>query len=488
VLLSRFGIYCTKYDRSREPREELFKHTLPDGSVQKYGSDGRCYELSITGSAVGYFASEIGFTQDYKTEKLNNILINHKLRETSRLDEIVSIDFDGEEETFCLTIEPTHRMCANGITISNCGEQWLLPNEACTLGHHNLAMYVKTDVVSPNWEDRFDWRQYEEDIYWGVRFLDNVIELNHYATAEIEKMHRDTNRKIGLGVMGFADMLIMLGIPYASEKARVAAEKIASFHRKHADLASFKLGKERGSFGSFEGSEVQKEGWSAMRNACRTTVAPTGTTAMIAGCSTSIEPVFGLLLRREQAGMIMYESHPLFESWLNSLSESKRNSVYEYYFAHNSLMGCLDVPEDVQQLFVQANDIHHKDHVLMQAVWQKHIDNSISKTINLPNSATEDDIRHAYILAWQNGCKGITVYRDGCRSHQALSTQKKADTQPQTNEIPAAAEAGPIEENIVANYSDAGGQLCPECNQNTLEMGGGCESCKSCGFSVCHIS
>lgn len=354
-----------------------------------------------------------------------------------------------------------------------CGEQWLLPNEACTLGHHNLSKYFKANPEATTWEDNVDWEQYSKDLKYSIRFLDNVIEVNYYALPEIEKMHRDTNRKIGLGVMGFADLLIKLNIPYGSAQARIVADKIARFHREGADQASHELALERGSFGAFEGSAVQLSGWSAMRNACRTTVAPTGTTAIIFGCSTSIEPIFGLILRREQAGMTMYEVHPLFKDLLDAMSESDRQATYDYYFTNNTLQGCPTLSAETQALFVQANDVAPEDHIQMQATWQQWIDNSISKTINMPTSATIQQVRDAYIMAWQTGCKGITVYRDGSRTGQALS-------------VASADGASGTIVTVVDNPSDNAGPLCPEC-ATPMEVASGCEACHNCGYSVCKI-
>jgi ribonucleoside-diphosphate reductase alpha chain len=430
-----------------------------------------------------------------------------------------------------------------------CGEQALLPNEACTLGHFNLARYVV--------DGRFDFESFESDIELGVRFLDNVIEVNSYALPEIELMHRGTNRKIGLGVMGFADALIMMDIAYGSNESFKIADAIAKALRRCADLASEALGKERGNFGGFIGSEVSKI-WDYMRNACRTTVAPTGTTGMIAGVSTGIEPVFAYGLRREQAGMIMYEWHPLFEAWLETKGSDIQASINSYYDQKGSLVGCPHISSHEERLFVQANDVKYRDHIEMQATWQRSIDNAISKTINLPTGASVADIKDAYLLAWESGCKGITVYRDGCRQNQALSINKgstqlpegfgqlggswtvPAGTQTATNGTVSFANSnglgvvGTIHTSnqhtgkvlsyrgtppardphlpinipnamvgtaygtittvddsgtIVTNYQPVvdPDKLCPECDTESIEMTGGCSTCKGCGYSVCSI-
>lgn len=345
-----------------------------------------------------------------------------------------------------------------------CGEQSLLPNEACTLGHLNLSKYFKQGVDSTSWEFKFDWDQYGKDVHTAVRFLDNVIEVNYYVLKEIEDMHRKNNRKIGLGVMGLADLLILLNIPYSSAEALDVSTKIARFHRQKADEASLYLGGERGSFGSFEGSAVQKEGWSAMRNACRTTVAPTGTTAIIANTSTGIEPIYALFMKRIQAGMEMFETHPLFDSHLEKLLPSVVAQIVDHYDKNGTIQNCSLVPDSMKQLFMTANEIDYKQHIGMQAAWQKYIDNAISKTINMPNSATMDDVGNAYMLAWRSKCKGITVYRDGCRANQALNTGSAQMT--------------------FAFIENA--DRCPECSSQ-MEINGGCETCTACGYAVCKI-
>ncbi len=373
-----------------------------------------------------------------------------------------------------------------------CGEQWLLPNEACTLGHLNLSKYyIANPPTNGTWKTHFDWEQFNQDIRNGVRFLDNVIEVNHYALPEIEKMHRRTNRKIGLGVMGLADLLILLGIAYGSQESLDVAEGIAVAFRFQADQASHNLAAERGSFGAFEGSQVQDEGWDGMRNACRTTVAPTGSTAIIVNAATSIEPVSFLILQREQAGMTMYEVYPPFQKFLDTKHEYQIRDIYEYYFKYNTVQGCPHIGLHQQNLFKQANDVTVEQHVRMQATWQMHIDNSISKTINMPNSATVEDVKKAYMLAWELGCKGITVYRDGCRAHQALSAGQASMVANVKAVIDLSADriesvrysAGEI---LITDKATKTESPCPECGKQ-MDSGGGCDTCKHCGYAVCHI-
>lgn len=462
TLLAQIGISANLLNRSRPPREDLFTHTKKDGSIVTYGSDGIAYELDLQSPGWSKFQRHIGFTQKYKNDVLATIVDTKASANTFKGTlSIKSIEPAGTGETFNLTVSPTHHVCANGIVIKQCGEQWLLPNEACTLAHHNLSKYF-IQTTSTDWKDKINWAQYAEDIVLGVRFLDNVIEINHYATPDIERVHRILNRKIGLGIMGFADLLIKMGVPYASEQARIIASEIARFHRTNADQASSKLAEERGSFGSFEGSAVQKAGWKAMRNACRTTVAPTGTTAIIAHSSTGIEINFSLVLKRHQAGMDMYEIHPIFEDFLNKNKQFSKESILDYYVKNGGIKNCPFLTEDEQALFATANEISYRDHVLMQAAWQGHVDNSISKTINMHRYSSIEDVKDAYMLAWKTGCKGITVYRDGCRDNQALNIATVSDM------------------SVVLKES----AKCPECSSD-MEISGGCETCKSCGYAVC---
>ncbi len=371
-----------------------------------------------------------------------------------------------------------------------CGEQWLLPNEACTLGHLDLSKYyIAKPPTNGTWESHFNWDQFKKDIHVAVRFLDNVIEVNHYALPAIEQMHKRTNRKIGLGVMGEAGLFIKLGVAYGSQESLDIADKIAFVFRSIADRASCNLGVERGSFGSFEGSAVQAEGWEAMRNACRTNVAPTGSTAIIVGADTGIEPISFLILKREQAGMVMYETHPLFQQYLDTLPNIKVDAIHEYYFKHNTIQGCSEIDLAYQAIFVQANDVTVEQHIAMQAVWQKHVDNAISKTINLPNLATVEDVKKAFMLAWKSGCKGITIYRDGCRANQTLSSGQASIIDTVKAVIDSASST--IESiRYGNNHIDIAMRdiknACPECTKE-MDSAGGCDTCTHCGFAVCHI-
>ncbi len=298
-----------------------------------------------------------------------------------------------------------------------CGEQPLLPYESCNLGSINLSKFVKNGDI--------DWKKLKEITWKAVHFLDNVIDMNKYPIPQIKKMTL-ANRKIGLGVMGFADLLIQLNIPYDSNEALEIAEKIMSFIQKEARQASVELGKERGSFPNFKGS-VYDGKYEAMRNATVTTIAPTGSISIIAGCSSGIEPLFAIAFVRNVLDEEdrLYEINPYFEKIAKEMGFYSQELMKKIADNNGSVQGIDEVPIEVQKLFVTALDISPEWHVRMQAAFQKYVDNATSKTINLPEDATVEDVRKAYMLAYELKCKGITVYRYGSRPQQVISAKEE---------------------------------------------------------------
>ncbi len=307
-----------------------------------------------------------------------------------------------------------------------CGEQPLLPYESCNLGSINLARITRAVVDPDNTRSMYkyevDWELLDQVVSDAVHFLDNVIEANRYPLPEID-VNTKSNRKIGLGVMGWADMLMTLGIRYNSDDAYELAEKISARVNEIGHKTSTELGKKRGHFPLWEKSIFFEGGRGMeMRNSTVTTVAPTGTISIIAGCSSGIEPIFAVsYVRNVMDNTKLVEVNPQFEQ------TAKDRGFYspelmERIAEVGSIAGFDEVPDDVKNVFVTAHDVPPEDHVRMQAVWQKHTDNAVSKTINLPNEASVDDVRKAYLLAYKLGCKGVTVYRDGCRADQVLST------------------------------------------------------------------
>jgi ribonucleoside-diphosphate reductase alpha chain len=316
-----------------------------------------------------------------------------------------------------------------------CGEQPLLPYESCNLGSINLLAML----AGENGSTRIDYAKLKKTVHDSVRFLDDVIDMNNYPLNEIRQMTVG-NRKIGLGVMGFADMLIRLGIPYDSDEALAVAQEVMSFIQEESTAASTNLARERGPFPNHDASIFPEKGCAPRRNATTTTIAPTGTISIIAGVSSGIEPVFALsYIRNVMDNDHLVEGHPLFEA------EMKRRELYsiplmEEVSRHGSLSEVEGIPEDVARVFVTAHDISPEAHLRMQAAFQKHVENAVSKTVNFPSDATREDIRKVFVLAARLGCKGVTVYRDKSREEQVLNIGE-VNRKDGAAEVPAAAAA-----------------------------------------------
>ena len=305
-----------------------------------------------------------------------------------------------------------------------CGEQPLLPYESCNLGSINLAKMLKSNSKA------VDYDKLRHTVRQGVHFLDNVIDTNRYPIEKISEMTR-ANRKIGLGIMGFADMLLEMGIPYNSEEALELGETVMKCITDEGRTMSQELAKERGAFPNFKGSIYDRPGMMPVRNATVTTIAPTGTLSIIAGCSSGIEPLFALtFIRKVLDGAELLEVNPVFERVAKERGFASAGLMKDIA-EHGGCTGIKTVPEDVQRVFVTAHDITPEWHIKMQSVFQKHTDNAVSKTVNFSHSATQDDVRKVYMMAYKQGCKGVTIYRDGSRDEQVLhsgSTEKARKT------------------------------------------------------------
>ncbi len=301
-----------------------------------------------------------------------------------------------------------------------CGEQPLLPMEACNLGSINLAKFVQDLGAGPT----VDFDALKSVVWDAVRFLDNTIDMSQYPIEEIDEMVKG-NRKIGLGIMGFADLLFQIGIPYSSEDALKVAEEIMAFIQKESHEASGALAEERGVFSNFSKSIFKNRKTARYRNATTTTIAPTGTLSIIAGCSSGIEPLFALsFVRNVMDNDKLLEVNPTFEL------ASRKNGFYskklmDRIAASGSIQEMSEIPEALRKVFVTAHDVTPEWHIRMQAAFQKYTDNAVSKTVNLPHDATYEDVKKVYDLAYELGCKGVTIYRDGSKKNQVLSIKKQ---------------------------------------------------------------
>lgn len=304
-----------------------------------------------------------------------------------------------------------------------CGEQPLLPYEACNLGSINLSNFVKNDKV--------EWKRLEGVIKSAVHFLDNVIDMNNYPIEKIGEITR-ANRKIGLGVMGWADMLFQLKIPYNSPDAILLAEKMMQFIETKSHQASEEMALNRGAFPNFKES-IYKDG-KPIRNATTTTIAPTGTIGLIANASGGVEPLFALVYKRANCldKAEMFIINPYFEQALKEAGIYSEELI-DKIAKEGTIKNMKEIPEKIRRVFVTSHDISPEDHIRMQAAFQKYTDNAVSKTVNFSHDATKEDVSKAYILSYKLGCKGVTVYRDGSREDQVLisaNSDKKGQSQP----------------------------------------------------------
>lgn len=363
-----------------------------------------------------------------------------------------------------------------------CGEQPLLPYESCNLGSINLSNML----TEKQGKTEIDYEKIRSVMKLAVRFLDDVIEVNKYPIEQISEMSRST-RKIGLGVMGFADMLIRLGIPYNTEEALKTGEKLMQFVNDTARELSEELALERGIFPAYEGSIYDKAGGPKLRNAARTTIAPTGTLSLIAGCSSGIEPLFALSFKRNILDSTnMVEVNPYFEK------AAKDGGFYSEDLMEKLAMGehladMEEVPEDVKKLFVTAHEITPEWHVKMQAAFQRHTDNAVSKTVNFPKEATKEDVENVYNLAFEEGLKGITIYRDGSLEAQPMSTGKTAKEAPkeEAGVMPAPRKRAKVTKGVTERVTTGCGYIYVTVNSDeqgicevfaSLGKAGGCAS------------
>lgn len=475
VLLINYGIKSRIYNRSREPRY-LFPYATKAGEQKQYHSDGVFFELNISRESLRSFITEIGFIDNKSEQKIIRIM-KQKYQPEEFVEKIKSITLIGMKKVYDLTEPMSHSFIAGGLCISNCGEQPLGPYDSCNLGSINLVKYVTP-------EGEVDWPRLRETIRTVTRFLDNTIDMNKYVIPQIEKMNKG-NRRIGLGVMGWADLLFKLGIPYNSEEGCVFAEKMAKFVREESDAMSQELGREKGTFEHFKGSVYDTPDGPTFRNCARITIAPTGTISMIADCSSGIEPLFAIsFVKRVMDGQeLLYVNEIFKEAAIKQGFYSEE--IMEKIAREGTATHCEEIPEDVRKTFVCAHDISPYWHVRMQAAWQKYTDNAISKTVNFSHSATLEDVREVYTLAYKLGCKGVTIYRDGSKGfeNQVLNLNVEGKSNKQVEDDYKTKMMG----GKTHDLSKGETKKCTKCGGNKLHMQEGCATCMDCGYSYCSV-
>ncbi len=472
LLLLNLGIASKIHIR----REAGFR-PMPDGKGNSRLYEAHAdYELIIDKTNRDIFLDKVGFIDSEKQQKAT-IFVNDKIRRSNKENfEVVikTIEPAGRADVYDLTEPVTHSLIAGGFVAHNCGEQFLGPYENCCLGSVNLAQHFGADGT-------VDWEKLRESVSLSTIFLDDVVDANAYVPA-VPELSRAAHRarRIGLGIMGLADLMYHVGVRYGSPDSLEFAGQVMEFVRYHAMLTSVELSRARGPFEAIQGSIYNPEGvawtpptpnepytrdwgrpavdWSrvergirdhGIRNAAQTTIAPTGTIATVAACEGyGCEPVFALAYIRHVNDngkdlQLAYAS-PLFEEALINagLGEKARQAIVERTMAEGTCQGIPELPESLQRVFAVSADISAEEHVRMQAALQAFVDNSLSKTINFPAGATINDVATAYQLAWELGCKGITVYVTGSRDKVVLETKATADKK-QAGASPAAGLAGP---------------------------------------------
>ncbi|MFA4701934.1 adenosylcobalamin-dependent ribonucleoside-diphosphate reductase [Pyrococcus kukulkanii] len=549
-LLLLFGILSKLYER---PYPKEFKYTTKDGDERTYRGEAY-YELVIANYSRKLFAERIGL-EGYKMEKL-------RLKKT-KIDEpivtVESVEILGEEIVYDFTVPGKHSYISNGFMSHNCGEEPLYEYESCNLASINLAKFVKYDE---NGKPYFDWDEYAYVIQKVAKYLDNSIDVNKFPLPEIDYNTKLT-RRIGVGMMGLADALFKLGIPYNSEEGFKFMRKVTEYLTFYAYKYSIEAAKKRGTFPLYEKSaypkgELPVEGyyhpeiWNlpwdklveeikkyGVRNAMVTTCPPTGSVSMIADTSSGIEPVYALVYKKSVTVGEFYYVDPVFEAELRRRGLYSEELLKKISDNYGSVQGIEEIPEDMQKVFVTALDIHWLDHILAQASIQMWLTDSASKTINMINEATVEDVKAAYLFAYFLGCKGVTVYRDGSLSVQVYSVEgeKKRRFKPKPSEyakkiLLEIVEKEPWIKNLVNIDNILNGRneqltfslqlskpsntqvakpsspqeipeekikellgvvYCPVCYEKEgklveLKMESGCATCPVCGWSKCVIS
>ncbi|AHF79416.1 adenosylcobalamin-dependent ribonucleoside-diphosphate reductase [Thermococcus paralvinellae] len=539
-LLLLFGILSKIYER---PYKGTFEYTTKDGEKRVYEARGY-YELIIANYSRKLFAEKIGFEGE-KQEKISL----KKVKIDEPYVRVESIEVLGEEIVYDLTVPEVHTYISNGFMSHNCGEEPLYEYESCNLASINLAKFVKYDESGKPY---FDWDEYAYVIQKVAKYLDNSIDVNKFPLPEIDYNTKLT-RRIGVGMMGLADALFKLGIPYNSKEGFDFMRKVTEYLTFYAYKYSVEAAKKRGTFPLYDKSDYpegklpvegfyHREIWNlpwdelaeeikkyGVRNAMVTTCPPTGSVSMIADTSSGIEPIFALVYKKSVTVGEFYYVDPVFEAELKKRGLYSDELLAKISNNYGSVQGLEEIPEDMQRVFVTAMDVHWLDHILAQASIQLWLTDSASKTINMPNDATVEDVKAAYLLAYKLGCKGVTVYRDGSLSVQVYSVEgerkKRVPAKPSeyakkilkeivekepwlrrfidveailngTNGKNNGTNGSSFQLNLTievphqktrSKTSEAQSGVCPVCGAKTV-FESGCEVCKNCGWSKCVIS
>lgn len=483
-LLLNFGIASRIYEQRRAGGYRF----MPDGrgGKKEYFHQPQ-HDLVISETNLIRFANDIGFLTEAKQNRLANYLgrMTRGPYDESYLVTVEAVEPDGREQVYDLQQPETCSFVANGLVVHNCGEQFLGEYENCCLGSINLARHMTDD-------DRVDWEKLRQSVELSTRFLDNVIDANGYVPA-VPQLRQAAlkSRRIGLGIMGLADMMYRLGIRYGSEEAQEFAGQVMEFIRYHSMKASIALAGARGPFPAIKGSIYDPDNlrwqppqpqfpfrrdwqrpaldWDeisagirrhGIRNAALTTVAPTGTVGTVAGCEGyGCEPVFALAYMRtvkdNDHDLKLTYTSPLFEKALGEagLDEAARTGILEQVSITGSCQAIAAVPEAIRHVFVVAQDITPEEHVRMQAALQSFVDSSISKTINCPAQATVEDVEAAYMLAWELGCKGLTVYVTGSRRAVVLETRETTQARGSQQPLATSLAARKPRPNVLRGYT-----------------------------------
>ncbi|KKU13153.1 MAG: ribonucleotide-diphosphate reductase subunit alpha [Parcubacteria group bacterium GW2011_GWC2_45_7] len=505
-ILLNLGIRTSIYDRSTNSK--IFRYTKKSGEIIKYKTSGENYELNISKINLLNFVQKMSFIQNKNKQKIV-ALQKFEFYKERFADKVKSKEFAGKREVWDITEPQTHSFIANGIIVHNCGEVLLYPNEPCNLGSINVWAFVRENESGDVY---VDWDQMQNTIRVATRFMDNVIDINRWPLKQIEDMALAT-RKVGFGVMGLGDMLFELGLPYDDDDGRAFMEQLMEFINYWTKVESVNLAKERGPMPYLDKSfypegrlpfagathknarldwaslteEIKKYG---IRNGYTTIIAPTGSISMIAGCSSGMEPVYSLVFEKNVKVGSFYYIDPVFEKVMRRHGLYDEDLMKQIAENRGSIRNVPYISQRLKKVFVTAMDVTPENHIRALAAFQKWVDSSISKTNNFPANATVDDMRQSYMLAYQLGCKGVTVFRDSSIKEQVLVAPTREHVEEVKKERYVAIKETTTEtsEGTLLQHKTNGKYVytnCPTCKSTAISFKEGCVTCDSCGWGLC---